>query len=287
MIVAAPLTCDNADHRFCPDAETRTTEDLMRTTRPAGAALIAAGLLVAVAGCGGGSTAPAAAPPAATDPATATASVCGSLLQLDGVPAPEGGPDGPPPAAAVKEWGAAAAPVLDAAMAKAPAALTPSLTALQPVFRAAATQGSEPNYEDPGFTGAITAYERWAHENCGYRKVALTGTDFRFSGAPSTLAAGPVSILLTNKSADGQFHVAHLAKAKDSAMTVDQFVATPFENLMQVVDLVPGVAMAAPGQTGGFLADLEPGKYFLVCPVGDEGQLPHHVQGMINEVTVA
>jgi hypothetical protein len=260
----------------------------MRTTRPAGAALIAAGLLTTVTTCGGGS-APAAAPPAAptAQAASATAAVCGSLLRLDAVPAPEGGPDGPPPAAAVKEWGAATSPALDAALAQAPAVLTPSLTVLQPVFRAAATQGTGPDFENPAFTGAITAYETWAHENCGYQKVALTGTDFRFEGAPSTLDAGPVSILLENRSADGQFHVAHLAKAKDASTTVDQVVHAPMEQLMELVEIVPGFAQAAPGQTGGFLADLEPGKYFLICPVGEEGELPHHVQGMITEVTVA
>jgi hypothetical protein len=263
------------------------SEDPMRTTRPARAAVIAAGLLAAVTACGGGSTpaAPTAAPPTA-DAASATATVCGSLLRLDGVPAPEGGPDGPPPAAAVKEWGAATAPALDAALAQAPTALAPSLTVLQPVFRAAA-QGAEPDYEDPAFTGAITAYETWAHENCGYQRVSLTGTDFRFAGAPATLEPGPVSVLLTNESAGGQFHVAHLARAKDPATTIDQVVNAPMEQLMELVEIVPGFAQAAPGQTGGFLADLEPGKYFLICPVGEEGQLPHHVQGMITEMAVA
>jgi hypothetical protein len=96
-----------------------------------------------------------------------------------------------------------------------------------------------------------------------------------------------VSVLLTNESADGQFHVAHLAKAKDPATTIEQVVNAPMEQLMELVEIVPGFAQAAPGQTGGFLADPEPGKYFLVCPVGEEGQLPHHVQGMITEVTVA
>jgi hypothetical protein len=28
------------------------------------------------------------------------------------------------------------------------------------------------------------------------------------------------------------------------------------------------------------------GRHFLLCPVGDEGELPHHLQGTITEVTV-
>ncbi len=148
-------------------------------------------------------------------------------------------------------------------------------------------QGTAPDLEDPAYTGAITGYETWAHDNRGYQNVDLAGTDFSYTGAPTTLDAGPVSILLRNESAAEQFHVAILARAKDPAMTVQEFTATPFEGLLEVVDLVPGGAAAAPGQTGGLLADLEPGTYFLLCPVGDEGELPHHVQGMITEVTVA
>ncbi|MHA6796059.1 hypothetical protein ACVGVM_21475 [Pseudonocardia bannensis] len=75
------------------------------------------------------------------------------------------------------------------------------------------------------------------------------GEDFRFAGAPATLKAGPAIIQL-------------------------------------IVDLVPGAASAAPGQSGGLLVDLTPGRYFLVCPVGDEGEQPHHLRGMIDEITV-
>ena len=258
----------------------------IRRTLPA--TLITAGLITALAGCGGTPAAPGAstAPAApATSAATGVAAACGSLLQLDGVPAPEGGPQGPPPAEAVKEFGATVTPVLAAAMAQAPAALTPSLVALEPFYDAAATQGVAPDFENPAFTGAIAGYEKWAHENCGYQQVSLAGTDFHFTGAPATLKAGPVSILLENESATGQFHVAVLAKAGPD-MTLEKFLATPMEELMATVELVPGGAAAAPGQTGGMLVDLEPGRYFLLCPVGDEGQLPHHLQGMVNEVTV-
>ncbi|MBW0093886.1 hypothetical protein I4I73_30980 [Pseudonocardia sp. KRD-184] len=61
----------------------------------------------------------------------------------------------------------------------------------------------------------------------------------------------------------------------------------PMEELFGAVDLVPGAAAAAPGQTGGTLAELEPGTYFLFCPVGGDGEIPHHLQGMITTITVA
>ncbi|MHA6784887.1 hypothetical protein ACVGOW_28415 [Pseudonocardia saturnea] len=257
----------------------------MNPRRPLAAAALAAALLSVSTACGG-----AAAPAAPAGPATPAASAdtaCTTLLAIDTTPSPDGGPEGPAPVEAVQEWATTLVPLLDGALAAAPPELAPSLSALQPYVRTAATDGTEPDFEDPAFTGAITGYETWAHDNCGYQNVDLVGTDFAFTGAPTTLDAGPVSLLLTNESAGGEFHVALLARAKDPAMTVEQFVATPFEGLMEVVDLVPGGAAAAPGQTSGMLADLEPGTYFLLCPVGDEGQVPHHLQGMITQLTVA
>jgi hypothetical protein len=253
----------------------------------AAAGLTAAALLVATA-CGAApGAAPAAAPdaPAAAGPSAETA--CTHLLALDGLPSPEGGPDGPAPAEAVRAWGEQLVPIVDAAVAAAPADLAPHVTALQPVAQAAATQGAEPDFEDPAFLGAVAGYETWAHENCGYQNVDLAGTDFAFSGAPETLDAGPVSVLLANESTEGEFHVALFARANDPAMTVEQFQALSFEELMSQVELIPGAAAAPPGATGGMLADLEPGTYFLLCPVGEEGEIPHHVQGMINRITVA
>lgn len=256
-----------------------------RNGRVAGGTALAAAVLVAVAGCAGGNGAPAA-PAPAPDAATSVSQVCGNLLGMDGVPAPEGGPDGPPPADAVRAYGAELAPLLDAALAGAPAELATSLETLRPSVEAARAEGTPPNVEDPAYLGAVTGYERWAHDNCGYQQVRLAGTDFDFTGAPETLQAGPASLLLENRSADGQFHVALLARAKDETVTLDRFLETPFEGLLEIVELVPGAAAAPPGQTGGVLVDLEPGRYFLLCPVGDEGQLPHHLQGMIKEITV-
>lgn len=256
----------------------------MNPRRPLAAAAFAAALLSVTTACGG---AAAPAPAAPATPAASAEAACTNLLAIDATPSPDEGPDGPAPAEDVKAWGTSLVPLLDGALAAAPADLAPSLTALQPFVAAAATEGTTPDFEDPAFTTALTDYETWAHDNCGYQNVDLVGTDFEFTGAPTTLDAGPVSLLLANESAGGEFHVALLARAKDPAMTIEQFTSTPMEELFGMVDLVPGGAAAAPGQTGGMLADLEPGKYFLLCPVGDEGQLPHHLQGMITEITVA
>jgi hypothetical protein len=261
----------------------------MNPRRPVSAAVLAAALLTVSTACGGGTTTPPAAAP--TGPAAPAASsvetACTNLLAIDSVQSPDAGPDAAPPPEAVMAYGAELRPLLAAATEAAPADLSPSLAALEPVVEAAATEGVPPNFEDPAFNAAVLGYETWAHDNCGYQNIDLVGTDFEFTGAPASLDAGPVSLLLTNESTDDQFHVALFARPNDPAMTVEQFTALSFEELFSQVELVPGGAAAAPGQSGGMLADLEPGKYFLLCPVGEEGEIPHHVQGMITEVTVA
>lgn len=262
----------------------------MNVRVPLAAAGLTAAALLLTSACGGGAPTAAPAPGPAAAPATAGPSAeeaCANLLAVDMLPTPEGGPEGPPPAEAVQEYGTQLVPLLDAALVAAPAGLAPSVTALQPFAQAAAADGTAPDFEDPAYVGAVTGYETWAHDNCGYQNVDLAGTDFAFTGSPETLEPGPVSVLLTNESTEGEFHVALFAKAMDPAMTVEEFQALPFEELLSAVELVPGAATAAPGQTGGVLAELTEGTYFLLCPVGEEGEIPHHVQGMISRITVA
>ena len=259
----------------------------MNARVPLAAAGLAAAALLVTTACGAAPAAtPAPAPAAAaTGPSVETA--CANLLAVDSVPTPESGPESPADPEAVRAFGAEMTPLVDAALAAAPPDLAPSLTALQPFVAAAADEGVEPDLEDPAFTEALVGYETWAHENCGFQNIDLAGTDFAFSGSPETLEAGPISMLLTNESTEGEFHVALIARANDPAMTVEEFQALSFEQLGSAVELLPGAAAAPPGATGGVLAELEPGTYFILCPVGDEGEVPHHLQGMINRVTVA
>jgi len=254
------------------------------------AAAVAA-LTGGLAACGGGSTAggtggtggAASAAPAA-DP---NASTCDNLLKLDAVPTPDGDPSAPPDPEAAKAWGNQVLPLLTSAMATAPADLKTSLTALQPVVQASATQGTQILFDDPAVTENVAKYEGWAFQNCGYQQVSVMGSDFRFDGMPQALTAGPTAIKMMNHSAAGQVHVMLILKSPDPALTVENFVGMPMEQLMTQFQPLPGAVVAPPGQEGGLLVDLEPGTYFFICPVGEEyGVAPHFVQGMINKVAV-
>jgi hypothetical protein len=252
-----------------------------------GSIATAAALGLGLSACAGGGT-PAAAPPASAAPAAdPNAATCDNLLKLDAVPTPDGDPSAPPDPEGNKAWGAAVLPLLTGAAATAPADLEPTLTALQPVVQASATDGTAIPFDDPAVLGNIAKYESWAYQNCGYQQVSVMGVDFRFDGMPATLKAGPTAIQMMNHSAANQIHVMLILKSPDPNLTVEQFTAIPMEQLMTQFQPLPGAVLAPPGQQGGLLVDLEPGTYFFLCPVGQEyGTAPHFLQGMINKVTV-
>ncbi|GAA4539684.1 hypothetical protein [Pseudonocardia xishanensis] len=258
--------------------------------RTLGTAAAVAALTAGLAACGGGSTATgggSSGAPSVAPAANPTASTCENLLKIDAVPTPDGDPSAPPDPEAAKAWGNQVVPLLNSAIATAPADLKTTLTALQPVAQASATQGAQLPFDDPNLTANVAAYETWAYRNCGYQQVSVMGVDFEFEGMPATLEAGPTAIQMMNHSAANQAHVMLVMEAKDPSMTVEQFVATPQEQLMANFQPLPTAAIAPPGQQGGMLLDLKPGTYFFLCPVGEEyGVPPHFVQGMINKVTV-
>jgi hypothetical protein len=259
----------------------------MNRIRLLGTVAAAAALGLGLGACGGGST-PAAAPPASAAPAAdPNAATCDNLLKLDAVPTPDGDPSAPPDPAATKTWGAAVLPLLTGATATAPADIKPTLTSLQPIVQASATDGTPIPFDDPTVMGNIAKYEGWAYANCGYQQVSVMGTDFKFDGMPATLKSGPTAIQMMNHSAANQVHVMLILKAPDPSLTVEQFTAMPMDQLMTQFQPLPGAVFAPPGQQGGVLVDLDPGTYFFICPVGEEyGVAPHFLQGMINKVTV-
>ncbi|GAA4674224.1 hypothetical protein GCM10023215_02220 [Pseudonocardia yuanmonensis] len=246
------------------------------------AAAVAA--LVGPVGCAAGGT-PAAG--AAEVPAPAPADpTCTNLLKIDAVPPPAGDPSAPDPAA-VRAWAGQVLPLLDSALATAPAELQPTLTALQRVVRSAAETGTAAASDAPVVAQSVTEYEAWAYDNCGYRQVLVTAVDYRLDGVPATLPAGPAAVRLVNDSAAGLAHAVLIARPKDQAMSVQQLLATPADQLAQQLDLVPGAASAGPREQGGMLVDLAPGRYFFLCPLGGGDTPPHLTLGMVAPVAVA
>ncbi len=134
------------------------------------------------------------------------------------------------------------------------------------------------------YLGAVHAV---AHENCGYEQVAVTLKDYAFEGIPATVKAGTVSFRVDNTS-DKEQHEMLLLRYNDG-------VATPIDELLAQGDAAfasvnfAGIAGASAGKQSGFVGELTPGHYAVVCflPVdGNEDNAPHAMQGMTKEFDV-
>jgi hypothetical protein len=267
-----------------------STRRLSRRLAAGSAVLLTAGIVACGSSGGSGGGTPAAGAAVASSAAASahsatTTAICGDVLKIDSIESPDSGPNDTPPVADVKAYGEAVTPAIDDIVARAPAELTAPAATAKKVFETMRTTGDDSGSNDPAFEKAGNVVEAWVHDHCGYQKVDVTAVDFAFQGLPATLKAGPTSLAMTNKSTHGESHVLLIARGKNgAALTVDQVEKTPAEQLFGMIDVLPGGAFAAPGETGGGTWDLKPGHYVVLCPIGDP---PHFMKGMVTELTVA
>lgn len=237
------------------------------------------------------SAAPSSSPHSSSTPQAASVSgACQSLVRVDAVPQPGGGPDEPASPEALKAFGKAVLVPLRKAIAFSDHTLRTNLSVLEPVAVAAAEKGTPIPEDDEKVNTAITGYHEWAHANCGYQNVDLMAVDYAFENLPDSLKAGPVSLSMMNHSDKGEIHVAVVLRSKDPQIsTVEKLLAVPLPELEGSTEVL-GVAAAPPGASGGILLDLKPGRYFVVCPVpvgGDESSGDIHMaHGMASVLEV-
>lgn len=134
-------------------------------------------------------------------------------------------------------------------------------------------------------------------EVCGYDEIDLgveetpeeegTPARYEFTGVPATLEPGRYSIQLDNDQEN--FHLVIVAKVPDDYEgTTEDFAQLEEDVAIETVEWYAAGAFAEPDQTAYLTVDLsEPGRYFVLCPVTSEDEeIPHHAQGMIEELTV-
>lgn len=225
-----------------------------------------------------------------TGPATGDAlKACQALVAFDTIPTPGGGPDEPVVPDDNKAYWAAANPPFQDIIANLPKEFDEVKAAVATSF-ALYGQGSAPADDDLGFQMGAAQIEGWAHDSCGFNKFDFKAVDTAYEGVPATVPAGNTSFFMTNESPQ-HFHVALIVKRKDGdTTTLDEIIADPSkfeEGLGAHTDLVGAVATPPGGPTIGLAADLEPGHYFLLCPVSDPPtDPPHFTQGMATEFDV-
>jgi uncharacterized cupredoxin-like copper-binding protein len=139
--------------------------------------------------------------------------------------------------------------------------------------------------------------DRWRADNCGYDEIPVSAADYSFSGMPATLTAGGHAFDLTN--IGQEVHEMVMVRVNDGVTESAQELLDDDDMASKVTSITKGVAF--PGESNTAFANLEAGRYLILCtiPIGTnaenfdqvlsgEGgeQAPHYSLGMVSEFKV-
>ncbi len=146
--------------------------------------------------------------------------------------------------------------------------------------------GSDGGAEPVGAGGggeSQSSPEATEEQETGPTEETVTGTEYEFD-APDTLAAGEVTLNFEN--AGKEPHEMLVFKINDES-TVEELLKLPQKEAQQHITMV-GRAFAKPGESGSepVSAELEPGRYGMVCFVPAPDKEPHAFKGMFGEFEV-
>jgi hypothetical protein len=156
-------------------------------------------------------------------------------------------------------------------------------------------------FEKAEFIEADKTVDEYTVENCGWKEVNVTATDYAYGGVSPELEAGVTAFEFENNGTEHHEMVIH-RKNDGVTQTFDQLLTLPEDQLEQNVTFF-GYADAHPKEEGGHaVADLKPGQYSIICsiPVGSTPEAekaaeesgkeiegpPHFTRGMKTEFTV-
>jgi hypothetical protein len=141
--------------------------------------------------------------------------------------------------------------------------------------------GSEATQEPAGAEAAGDS--KSSPEAAGPTEEMITATEYEFD-APQTLAAGEVTLNFHN--AGKEPHEMLVFRINDES-SVEELLKLPQKEAMKHITEV-GAAFAKPGRTAKkpLTADLEAGRYAMVCFVPAPDKTPHAFKGMVAEFQV-
>jgi hypothetical protein len=135
--------------------------------------------------------------------------------------------------------------------------------------------------------------------HCGWGRTDVWATEFKYTGVPKEMDAGPVSFEFSNNG-DEVHEIALYYLTPEATKPVEELMDLPAEDPEWLKSAVFVTAMEAePGDFIYGIADLRPGRYAMVCfiPVGATAEVaekarssgesfdgePHYKRGMIAE----
>lgn len=159
------------------------------------------------------------------------------------------------------------------------------------------------NLEEEAFFAATTSasyvedtevVDQFVVDECEFSSIEVTAIDYAFEADVDGLEAGQVAFDFSN---DGtELHEMALIRINDDTTeTIEELLELPEEEAEAKTTFM-GVSFAAPGENSTLYADLEPGRYVMLCfiPTGstsfEEAETadgpPHFTHGMVKEFTI-
>lgn len=140
-----------------------------------------------------------AAHPSAAAATRQTTLACAGLVPFDQsvLTCPGGDSGGTPSAAQLRIWAATAAPRLQVLAANVPVSLDPDAATVHAMLTT--ISNGRPADPTPAQYAALTSFDRWGHDACGFTRLDVTNTTAGLTGVQPALPAGTVSVSFTNR----------------------------------------------------------------------------------------
>ena len=148
--------------------------------------------------------------------------------------------------------------------------------------------------ESEEFVAHVDVINEYIGGECGFASVEVTAVDFAFEAELDDLAEGKTMFQFSN--AGSELHEMVLIRINDDTTeSVDELLELPEEEAEAKTQFM-GVSFAAPGGESTMFAELDAGRYVVLCfvPTGStsfedaetaDGP-PHFTHGMMKEFTV-
>jgi hypothetical protein len=240
------------------------------------AAVCALAATIAVTACSSSpaphsSTGPAAsgaAHPSAAATTRQTALACAGLVPFDQsvLTYPGGDSGGTPSAAQLRSWAATAAPRLQMLAANVPVSLDPDVATVRAMLTT--TSNGTPVDPTPAQEAALTSFDQWGHDGCGFTRLDITNTATGLTGVPPALPAGTASVSFTNRSPAAKAgFILLIGRVRPGAHYTLAAIRANKVDLTTIADIV--VAAQPDGHRPAYATvRLTPGDYVITSPIG-------------------
>lgn len=182
---------------------------------------------------------------------------------------PETDEEGDPTEEGLEEFRNSMRPFLDQIAENTPEEIESEVDTVVDAVRQAIDTGDPSAVETPEFLEAEQGLDAYVYDNCEFdAQQEVVAVNYAFQQVPQSLSPGLTAFRLDNQGTE--VHEAVIFRINDNVQSnIQEILELPEEQAEQQMEF-RGVAVAEPGNAGYTTADLDAGRYAVVCfiPVG-------------------